>query len=113
MRLATIYALLDRSAVICPEHLMAALAVWQYAENSARHIFGSKLGDPTADEILRELRSRSTGMTRNEIRVHFDRHKPAQEIDRALGVLLESVLVRQERQSDTGGRPREVWFACS
>src|SRR5437773_2051459 len=46
MRLALIYALLDCSRAICQEHLRAALALWQYAEASARFIFGDALGDP-------------------------------------------------------------------
>ena len=28
------------------------MAVWEYAEHSARYIFGDALGDPLADEIL-------------------------------------------------------------
>ena len=57
MRLAMLYALLDRSPVIGSDHLLAGLAVWTYAEQSARYIFGSALGDPVADEILNHLRS--------------------------------------------------------
>ena len=51
-----IFALLDRSKEIREEHLRAGLAVWRYADASARYVFGSTLGDPTADEILRALR---------------------------------------------------------
>ena len=85
MRLACIYALLDSSEMVRAEHLMAALAVWQYCEDSARFIFGDALGDVMADEILRELRSRAEGMTRNDIREYFQRHKSSAEIGRALG----------------------------
>src|SRR5437763_14431983 len=49
MRLACLYALLDCSTVISRKHLEAALALWQYCENSARFIFGDDLGDPVAD----------------------------------------------------------------
>ena len=111
MRLAMLYALLDRSPVIREEHLLAGLAVWEYAEQSARYIFGSALGDPVADAILRELRRvQPDGMTRNDLRDHFNRNKPADEISRALGVLDEYQLARREMQG-TGGRPAEVWFA--
>jgi hypothetical protein len=61
MRLACIYALLDCSAVVGAEHLLAALAVWRYCEDSARFIFGDALGDATADEIMRQLRHASAG----------------------------------------------------
>jgi hypothetical protein len=58
MRLAMLYALLDGTNIVGRPHMEAALAVWEYCEASARHIFGDKLGDPTADEILAVLRSR-------------------------------------------------------
>ncbi len=113
MRLALLYALLDRSTLIRVEHLFAALAVWDYAEASARHIFGTALGDPTADEIQRVLRAAGTrGMTRTDLSNHFRRNRDAAEIGRALGVLEESGLARSEKAA-TGeqGRPEERWFA--
>lgn len=55
MRLACIYALLDCSNLIRLEHLEAALAVWQYSEDSAKYIFGMNSGDKVADEILKVL----------------------------------------------------------
>ena len=51
IRLALVYALLDGSDQIDLPHLEAALAVWEYCELSAVHIFGSAIGDPVADEI--------------------------------------------------------------
>lgn len=39
IRLALIYAMMDRSDHIRSEHLYAALALWQYCEDSARYIF--------------------------------------------------------------------------
>ena len=48
-------------------HLKAALAVWAYCEASAKYIFGSTLGDPMADDILRALkRAGADGMSRND-----------------------------------------------
>ena len=40
LRLALIYALLDGSAFIDEPHMLAALACWDYAEASARFVFG-------------------------------------------------------------------------
>ena len=58
LRLALIYAVLDGSdGVIRPVHLKAALAMWQYYEDSARFIFGDSIGDPVADTILHALRN--------------------------------------------------------
>jgi hypothetical protein len=52
MRLACVYALLDKSDVIQSKHLQAALALWEYCERSVQFIFGDSLGDDVADEIL-------------------------------------------------------------
>jgi len=112
MRLAMLYALLDESPLIRAEHLEAGLAVWQHAEESARYIFGSALGDTTADEILRLLRiNHNAGVSRTDMREHFQRHKSSEEITSALAVLVECNLARRDVQSDTGGRPAEIWFA--
>lgn len=42
LRLSALYAVLDRSATIRLPHLLAALALWEYAEASARRIFGDR-----------------------------------------------------------------------
>jgi len=111
MRLACIYALMDHTSVVSEEHLRAALAVWRYAEDSARFIFGDSLGDPVADELLKAIRSRCEGLTRTDISNLFGRNRGAREIGRALGVLSEQGLVREEHVSSGGGRPSEVWYA--
>lgn len=112
VRLAGIYALMDGSAVIRGAHLRAGLAVWQYAEASARFIFGEALGDPTADEILKALKTNPAGLTRTELRDLFGRHKTAGEIGRGLALLADQGMARFEMES-TGGRPVERWFALS
>jgi hypothetical protein len=61
VRLSLIYALLDQQDLIGIDHLKAALAVWDYCDQSARYIFGDKTGDSIADTILETLRNTSTG----------------------------------------------------
>jgi hypothetical protein len=111
MRLAMLYALLDRSALIRAPHLLAALALWDYCERSVYYVFGDGLGDPVADDLLRLLRTCPGGMTRLEISDYFKRNVPADRIGRALGLLLQHKLARFERQPGTSGRPAERWFA--
>ncbi len=113
MRLACIYALLDKSQLVKLDHLKAALAVWAYGEDSVRFIFGDILGDPTADTILRALRIRPDGMTRTEIIALFNRHIKADALSRALDLLREHGLARCETKKDTGGAPEERWFAVT
>jgi len=51
MRIAAIHATLDGSQCIREEHLLAALALWEYVEASVYQVFGRTLGDPVADDI--------------------------------------------------------------
>jgi hypothetical protein len=89
-RLACLYALLDSSAVIRPPHLQAALALWRYCDHSVAVLFGDRMGDPSADAILAELRRRAPErMTRTEISSEvFGRNKDKHEITRALELLV-------------------------
>jgi hypothetical protein len=112
MRLAMLYALMDRSSEIRAPHLMAAIALWENAERSVLFVFGDGLGDPLADDLLRLLRSCPAGLTRNDITNYLGRHHPAERVGQALGLLLKHRLARQERQN-TGGRPAERWFAAT
>jgi Protein of unknown function (DUF3987) len=107
MRLALVYALLDRSSRITAPHLRAGLALWRYAEDSARWIFGQRLGDPTADRIRVALQ-RDDVMDETDIRDLFHRNVPGPEIDRALAHLEALGLAKRSIQP-TGGRPRIVW----
>ena len=61
------FTLLNRSAVIRAPHLVAALALWDYAERSVYYIFGDELGAPLADELLKVLRGCPAGLTRNDL----------------------------------------------
>lgn len=111
MRLALIYALLDCDGAIRYHHLDSALALWDYAEASARYVFGDAMGDDVADAILSALRAAPGGMTRTDIRGNvFSRNTSSAEIARALGRLLESGLARREKVA-TGGRPAELWLS--
>jgi hypothetical protein len=111
MRLALLYALLDRSESIRAPHLLAGLALWDYCDRSVRYIFGDSLGDDVADELLRLLRGvLPHGLTRTDLSNHFQRHVSGSRIGQALGMLLQNKLVRREEE-ETGGRKAERWFA--
>ena len=110
MRLAAIYAVMDESHEIEHEHLLAALALWEYAEASARYIFGDATGDPVADQIAEALKAAGgDGMTRTDISSLFGRNRSADQINRALGLLEHIGRVRRETE-ETGGRKAERWF---
>jgi hypothetical protein len=55
VRLALVYALLDRSPVIEVPHLRAARALWDYAVRSVASVFGTSTGDRHADALRAQL----------------------------------------------------------
>jgi hypothetical protein len=107
MRLALLYALLDCSVEIEPKHLMAALALWQYCEESVKFVFGSAIGDPIGDTIIGALEERGK-LSRTEIRDLFGKHALKHDVDRALEVLQNLGMVEVQKVR-TGGRSAEVW----
>ena len=109
LRLACVYALMDSSVAIELDHLKAALAVWDYAEASARYIFGNATGDALADGIEEMLAGAPQGMPRAQIRDAFGRNKSSERIGRALE-LLEKCDRAFKKNEHTGGRPAERWF---
>jgi hypothetical protein len=78
-------ALLDGADRIDVVHLRAASAVWDYAEQSAKHIFNDATGNRIMDAILPALRAAGEGgMTRTAIFNLFDRHESKSAISTAL-----------------------------
>lgn len=108
LRLSMVYALLDGSKVVRPEHVLSALAVWRYSAASVHHFFGDSLGNAVADRILEQLRLAS--LTRTEISGLFSRHQDAIRIEGALNEL-ERAGLAVKRLVETSGRPREEWSA--
>jgi 5S rRNA maturation endonuclease (ribonuclease M5) len=107
MRLACLYALLDEVDQISAAHLWAALALWEYAEASAKHIFGNKSGDPIADKIMAQL-SAVGEMSDNDLYELFSGHVKPGERERALKYLeAQNKIVKTI--VETGGRPKTIW----
>lgn len=109
VRLSLVYALLDGSAVVTCDHLQAAVAVLDLVEASAAMLFGQRLGDPVADDVLELLRERGE-MTRSSLRDGLGHHVSSERLGGALAALQALGLV-QARREETAGRPREIWGA--
>jgi hypothetical protein len=110
LRLAAIYAVMDRSPTIEAPHLRAALALWRYADESALNLFAGSTGDPVADRIAEELdETGDEGLTRTEINRLFGGHTGPDRIAAGLEALKEQGRARSERRQ-TKGRPVERWF---
>ncbi len=110
IRLALIYALADGERQIKPEHLQAALALWDYAARSASWALQSATGDPLAEQIHAALANHPGGLTRSQINDTLQHNRPAEQIQRALDAL--TLAGRATRaQIPTAGRPAELWTA--
>jgi 5S rRNA maturation endonuclease (ribonuclease M5) len=112
LRLSCIYALFDLSTKVGPEHLRAALALWDYSDRNARWIFGTATGNPDADRILQALEAAGReGLDRTDISYGvFQRNISATRLDSALSLLIATGKAKNDKIS-TGGRKAERWRA--
>lgn len=111
LRLSVLYAAIDGAEYVGREHLLAALAVWEYVEASARYVFGDSLGDPVADALLGALR-RDGVLPKTKLHDLFGRNYPVGRIETALGLLERFGLAQRTKDEKPGpGRPAELWTA--
>jgi hypothetical protein len=87
-----IYALLDCRVEISTKHLNAAMAVWDYAAQSAKRIFGNTTGDKLADKIYAHV-VRKGDSTRTQIYEALNCNESSASIEGALSILVEGGLV--------------------
>jgi len=100
LRLSLLYALLDSSSEIRPEHLRAAIAFWDYCERSVGHIFGGTTGDADGDKLLTAL---SNGpMTRSDITRLYGGHRTAEWLDAKLAHMVRTGRVQHTKLSKSG-----------
>jgi hypothetical protein len=111
LRIALIYAVLEKSMYIRLPHLNAAIEIWRYCDESARYIFGSGFSrDTTEETILKAVRSRPTGIAQTEISDLFKRHKTSEQLRVALQSLQVQDLIHSKSEQ-TNGRSALIWFA--
>jgi len=107
-RLACVYALLDLSDQIQPDHLRAAIALWDYNENSIKYIFQNKIGDQLAEKIFDLLEKNPQGLSRSEISNLLNRNYSSDQLTDALS-LLESLEIAYKEHIEPNGRAKEIW----
>jgi hypothetical protein len=121
LRIALIYAALDwpttpdialgdgvdGDLVIRPDHLNAAVAVWDYCEASARMLFQTHTGDRFADKLLRLLADGP--MKRDDFNRHLGPNQK-KEFPRVIARLeREGLVKRTEIKHKGAGRPATSW----
>jgi hypothetical protein len=109
IRLALLYALLDGQRQIQPEHLNAALALWDYAARSAAWALEETTGDPLAQQIHAALtHAHPGGLTRTQLRDLLHRNPTTVQLDHALAALERDGKITSQRILTTG-RPAQLW----
>jgi hypothetical protein len=109
IRIALIYAVLDKSDFIRKEHLRAALSLWSYCMKSADFIFGNSILDDINQSVMSGLENSSNGLSKTEIHNLFNNHYTKSKIDMSLSFLKQALFVDSEI-IPTNGRPRTVYF---
>jgi Protein of unknown function (DUF3987) len=109
LRLSMLYTLINGDREIGADHLDAALALWSYADHSARWVFSTHELEQRSEGVggLANfiLSGRNEGRTRSEIsRDYFKRNKTAAEIDVELTPLVHDGVVIEIKE-ETGARP--------
>jgi hypothetical protein len=109
LRLSMVYALLDGSAQIREKHLLAAMALWRYCQQSARLIFGGAGENTFPNRVLEIIRQHPDGITRTGIYDELANHVKGAALVHALARLRDSGKVCMVKV-ETGGRPAELWY---
>ena len=89
--------------------IFGAKALWDYADQSARFVFGDAAGNALAGRILDIIRSHGP-LTRKEIHDYTNRHLSSEKLSEALSTLWALKLIDRQPIA-TGGRPAEQWTA--
>ena len=107
LRVATIFAILDKSAELTPEHLKAARAVWQYCEDSISYIFGADI-DQDEQKIMTYLQDQNgQEVAQTVLSRRLFKDKPSTLANKLLRLEEQG---KVSRRSETGkGRTATYW----
>lgn len=109
VRLSLTYALMDNAPQVELEHLEAALAFWDYCEQSAMWLFSTAEQDEQeshGEQLLTFIAAHPAGVTRTEIRRGlYSGNKFSAEIDAVLAPLIRHRRVEEIRETPSRGRP--------
>lgn len=110
MRLALVYALGDGASSITTDHLLAALAVWDYATQTARILFADTTAKNNRDKLAEYLRTAPDGRTRSEISTKcLNGNANSGEIDALLADLQENGLIETDVSKPARGKPTTTY----
>jgi len=106
LRIALVYALLDGDSAIRSAHLEAAVAFWQFCDESARYIFSGLGSGRHETNVLAAL---ATGpKSQGEFYGELGGHVKAYQLNKVLARLETEGIIQHSIQA-TGGRPAKIW----
>ena len=106
-KLAVLYAAMDASAEILPQHLEPAIMAGNYFEQSILqifHIFGSSHGKEVEDKLLNFLQSKGKGVPVSQREVYRALTLSAAELEQAARPLERFELIRNTARVTSSGR---------
>ena len=106
IRIALVFALLDKSNLIDIQHMRAALAIWDYCASSVCFIFGIE-SDEGSSKILLALENGPRSQT--EISKLFSGHLSADKLRQKLSDLEALGKIERELIRNPGTRTKTVW----
>ena len=116
MRIALVYALLDQAMQIDLPHLRAALEVWRYCRDGARHIFRARERDARESQLAADMDRLRAAMTPDEVMsrtaiMRATRNNiPAGRLDAALTELERLGEAEQREPRDKERRPPWIYL---
>jgi hypothetical protein len=113
-RLALCFALADGASMIATDHLIAGVAVWHYAAESARLYFADGARRTDIERLCEYVQMAQGGRTATEIYNFFRRNKTSLELQAMVGQLVDRGDVAEDVDRHTGGRPvtRFMWVGA-
>lgn len=111
LRASGMYASTDTLRLISADHLMAAIALWQFSEATVCYYFADVIPDKTQAKIVAELKSRPGGLPRQMLRELLGRG--IRGLDKAIDSLEDSGRIFSEGRVGSGGREVPFYFAAA
>jgi len=118
LRLTGIYAMLDAKpgpdnkvrATITQEHIRAALALWDYAIESVKYIWGDSLGNKMADKILNFIKDAGAGgLTRTQLNKNLNGKVVQKDIEKALTIIANDNQAAKRMEDKGDIKDTEIW----
>jgi hypothetical protein len=111
LRLAALYAVLDRRCAIAPADLDAAREVWRYSVESAQAVLVPEIADEAVRRVLAALAAApGCRLTRSRVSTALGRNRPAEALDGLRSKLLALGRIEAWRERAPGAvRPVEWW----